>query len=141
VKEAADRASPSRDAGRTRASRGREAMAIQVEERSGAVVLRLDSSYSAFNDELLNEAERTMLAAVEASPTPRVVLDFTQTEYFSSMFIEVLFRVWNRVRKKGGRFVLCGLHPVCREILTTAKLDSIWEIRPTVDEAITACSE
>lgn len=109
---------------------------MTIDQQGDVQIVRMDASYSAFREEILDEAEQAMLRAVESSPRPRIVLDFSQTDYFSSMFIEVLFRVWNRVRTRNGRFAICALQPVCREILETAKLDSIWDIYPTVDEAV-----
>lgn len=109
---------------------------MKIDQENGIQIVRMDATYTAFHEDVLDEAEQTMLQSVETHPVPRIVLDFSQTDYFSSMFIEVLFRVWNRVRNRGGQFTICGLQPVCLDILQIAKLDSIWDIVPTVDDAI-----
>lgn len=78
--------------------------------------------------------------AVEADP-PVVVLDLSQTQFFGSSFIEVLFRVWNRLQGRSGRFAICGLTPHCLDVLKITHLDTLWPLMPTRDEAVAAVSK
>lgn len=79
-----------------------------------------------------------MLTVADADP-PRVVIDLSAVEFFSSSFIEVIFRLWNRVhRRPEGRMALCGLTKYCLEVLQVTNLDELWEIFPDRDSALAA---
>ena len=83
-------------------------------------------------------AAKTLLDSIPPQQ-PRVVVDLSQTTFFGSSFIEVLFRAWNRIHAKpGGRFALCGLSPYCTEVLQITNLDQIWKLYPTRDTAVQA---
>ena len=71
---------------------------------------------------------------------PKVVIDLSYTKFFGSSFIEVLFRVWNRVNGAGGKFALAGLTSYCREVLEITHLDKLWPMLPNADEAVSAVS-
>ena len=57
---------------------------------------------------------------------------------FGSSFIEVLFRLWSRLNGRQGKFALCGLSEYCHEVIDVTKLDQLWTICDTVDEAVVA---
>lgn len=109
---------------------------MEVSEKDAAVVVKLDESYSAFDEVKLNETQDRLLGLVDRHQPPVVILDFTDTEYFSSVFFEVLFRVWKRIKERDGRFALCSLRPTCHEIMQMAKLDTLWDIYPSAAEAL-----
>lgn len=111
---------------------------MKVEQVDGVTVARLDADYSALDEEHLEETQSQLFALVDRSEQPLLVLDFSQTEFFSSTFIEVIFRVWNRLNKRSGKLALAGLQPFCLDILKTAKLDTLWRIYSDVDEAVTS---
>jgi anti-anti-sigma factor len=90
-------------------------------------------------EELLDQIGPEMLQAAQSASPPLVVIDLSQTEFFGSGFIEVLFRVWNRIHvQPGGKLSLCGLQPYCREVLEITHLDKLWPLQPTRDDAVAA---
>jgi anti-anti-sigma factor len=103
---------------------------MEISSSASLTIVHLGASYSAFAEPEIHEAEETINEAMDASPSPHLVLDFSRTEYFGSVFFEVLFRLWKRTEARGGRFVLCHLSPDCMEILDTARLTTLWEIVP-----------
>lgn len=105
-------------------------------DQGNAVVVVLDANYSAFDEAVIEETQDELLTIVEERQPPRIVLDFSETEYFSSVFFEVLFRVWKRVQERGGFFAIAGLKPACHEIMVTAKLDTLWPIYPDWQSAL-----
>ena len=111
---------------------------MHVSVQDGATIVQLDPNYSAFNEPLLDELQEKLLALVKETPSLYLVIDFEETEYFSSVFFEVLFRAWKRTRERQGRFALCNLRPACLEILETAKLDTLWDIYPDLESALQA---
>lgn len=110
-------------------------------ERIGDVtVARLGPKYDAYNKERLEEAQRALFGLVDQADPPILLLDFADTEYFSSTFIEILFRVWNRLKQRKGKLGLCRLNEVCRDMVHTARLDMLWPIFDTINEAVVGLS-
>lgn len=114
---------------------------MTVDQIEGMSVVRMAPRYSGLEDQLLAETERELLDLIEQHPGGGVVLDFAETEYFTSNFIEVVFRVWRRYRKSGGRVVLARLQPFCKDVMHTARLDTLWTLEDDLDVAIKRAGE
>jgi anti-anti-sigma factor len=106
--------------------------------RDGAVtVIEFGPKCKLLEEAMLDTISQEVLPAAQAATPPLVVIDLTQTEFFGSGFIEVLFRVWNRIQQKqGGKMSLCGLQPYCREVIEVTHLDKLWPLHATRSEAV-----
>ncbi|MFV0442942.1 MAG: STAS domain-containing protein [Planctomycetaceae bacterium] len=91
--------------------------------------------FKTINEDLVPSSGEAMMQAAEMDP-PLVVVDLDGVEFFSSSFIEMLFRLWSRLNKREGRFALATLSPNCREILEVTNLQRLWKVCPTRMEAI-----
>lgn len=108
-------------------------------QQDGITIVDMDESYNALDEGPIDAlAELLMRQLEKASGPPRLVLDFTNTNYISSRVLEVLFRTWKRVKERDGRFVLCGVQPFCGEVLQITHLDRIWEMTPDCKAALAA---
>lgn len=91
-------------------------------------------------EDIVADVSEVLLEASRSSP-PKVLIDLNHVEFFSSTFIETLFRVWNRLRaQEGGTFALCQLHPYCLEILTILNLHTVWDIYESREAALAGMS-
>jgi anti-anti-sigma factor len=70
------------------------------------------------------------------SPSRKVVLDFSDVEYFGSSVLEGLRLLWRRLDPLGAKMALCGLSDVGVEILQIANFDRLWPICSTRAEAL-----
>ena len=63
----------------------------------------------------------------------------TISKFFGSSFIEVMFSLWTRLNSRpGAKFALAGVAPYCKEVLTITHLDTLWQLHPSVPDAIKA---
>jgi anti-anti-sigma factor len=67
-----------------------------------------------------------------------VVLDFHRTDYYGSTALGFFVKLWKRVRERGGRMAFCGVSDHEREILRITRLDGLWPICPSRQEALQA---
>jgi len=104
--------------------------------RDGVTIVELGPQYENLEENLLKEIQAYLLEAAETVTPPCLVLDLSHTRFFGSSFIEVLFRVWNRIKKRGGRFALCALQDYCQEVIEITNLDRIWGIYPDQESAV-----
>jgi anti-anti-sigma factor len=117
-------------------------IAPSIEKRDDVTCICLGSEFENLDEQILEAIRSVVLeTAAEADP-PRVIVDMQYTRFFGSPFIEVLFRVWNRINSvPGGRFAISGLTPYCLEVLEVTHLDKLWEIHGSLDEAVAALKD
>ena len=109
------------------------------EEHDGPVTVAvIGPAFETIDDRALDEVTQFLLALTEGKSEMCLAVDLGHTEFFGSAFLGILFRVWNRVTKSDGAFALCALRPHCREVIRTARLDTLWPIYDTRKEAVEA---
>jgi anti-sigma B factor antagonist len=76
------------------------------------------------------------LAARDA--VPKLVLDFSNVGHMSSSALGVLITLHKRVREKNGQLMLCNIQPAIFEIFVITRLNEIFRIYPSREEALAA---
>lgn len=105
--------------------------------QNGVTVVSLGPEYENLDDAILEELQKSILAAVDGAEPPKVVLDLSHTQFFGSAFLEVLLQARNRLTaREGGRFAISGLTTYCAEVISITHLDRVWKIFESVDEAV-----
>lgn len=110
----------------------------EITNRDGVTVIGLGIEYENLDEHLLDRLREVMLEVAKTAAPPLVVLDLSNTKFFGSAFIEILFGVASCLNSREGSFALCGLTSYCREVLTITHLDSLWPIFVKREEAVTA---
>jgi anti-anti-sigma regulatory factor len=73
---------------------------------------------------------------------PLVVINLGHTKHCGSAFLGFLLRLSSRVSgRDGGRFAVSNLLPFCKTVVETTKMNLVWELFETQEEAITAFSK
>lgn len=68
----------------------------------------------------------------------KLILDCAQLEYISSMGLGMLVRVHSRMKKLGGDVKLAALQGAVAQIMNVVGLNRLFQIYPTVADAIAA---
>jgi anti-sigma B factor antagonist len=83
--------------------------------------------------------DRSALVEQIRDPEVRaVVVDFGNVEYFGSLLLDTLCMAWKHARECGAGMALCNVSPVGQEILRKAKLNVLWPVFPSREEAVQA---
>ena len=105
---------------------------IQTEKLSDGVLLRpigeIDLNCAA--------ALRQQLGEVQSARPKRLVIDLSQVPYMDSSGVATLVEAMQVARRGGTRLVLCGLQDKVRSIFEIARLDMVFTIVDTVEEAM-----
>ncbi len=109
---------------------------MEIERRQNVSVIALDAAYEALDHAKFEAAQSMLLEHAETVEPALVVLDLSKTAYLGSAFIEVIFRAWKRVKARQGKLVLCGVQPLCAEVLRTTRLDSVVTCFADVEAAV-----
>ena len=109
---------------------------MRSETIDDVVVAHLDIHYDGLDDQAMDDARRFLLDLVDQRHPPKLLIDLSETDYFGSTFLEILFRIWNRVKRENGRMGVCGLREQCLEIVKTARLDTLLPLYSDVPEGL-----
>lgn len=113
-----------------------------IEKQGDVTCIRLGLEFENLDEQALDMIRTKMLDAAGAAEPARVLIDLQYTKFFGSSFIEVLFRIWNRINGiPGGKFGISGLSDYCKEVLEVTHLDKLWNLYPTFDEAVKDLSD
>jgi anti-anti-sigma factor len=104
--------------------------------QDGVTVIVLNENYDNLDDARLKADSDFLLDAAHSVEPPLLVLDMSNTKFFASEFLGRLFRVWQRLKKRQGKLAVCAASELCGEILSATRVDTIWTITKTRDEAI-----
>ncbi|MBI1367271.1 MAG: anti-sigma factor antagonist [Planctomycetes bacterium] len=80
---------------------------------------------------------RTGLIEIVGAKPARLVVDMTAVPYMDSSGVATLVETLQRQRKNQGKMILCGLQPKVRSIFEIARLDMVFTIVDTVENAKT----
>jgi anti-anti-sigma factor len=111
---------------------------LRVERHGSTSVVRLGTAYNSLDEDTLLDAEQALLTSAESPEAVNLVVDLSDTRYIGSRFIEALFRAHNRIKRKGGKFVLSGLQAHPAEVIRISKLDLLWTQYPNAESAVQA---
>ena len=73
--------------------------------------------------------------ALQGRSTP-IVVDLTAVAFIDSSGLATLIEALQAVSKYGGRLRLCGLSPAVQNLFRLSNLTSIFDIRPSLKEAV-----
>lgn len=86
--------------------------------------------------ELVEPAAALITKPLSQAEAPLVIVDLSPVEFFGSVFLSLMVRLWKLVATKGGTMVLCGASERARELLRVTALDTLWAIYDTRQEAM-----
>ena len=81
---------------------------------------------------------RTAILSSVSAKTPNVVVDLSGVSYMDSSGIATLVEAHQKTGDASGRLALAGLTDRVREVFELTRLQSIFEICPTVEAALSS---
>ncbi len=94
-------------------------------------------------DESCAAIERAFTAEVDRSGATKVVIDASAVTYMNSAGFRALLGLYHKLKKAGGRIVLCGLSDMVSEVLhvlrfvdTSGARPAPFEVQPDVAAAV-----
>lgn len=116
-----------------------ESTGIVIEPREDVVLATVECAR--MEDEHARDMQEKVSAAAQQAPGLAVVLDLSKVTILPSLSIGALVALWQKFKQEQRRLVLVGLGPMVRETLTTCRLDKLFDICDSVDEALSRIRE
>jgi anti-sigma B factor antagonist len=99
---------------------------------NGVVIVRVEGQLVVGNRNELKEHLQSLLEKGER----RFLIDFAQTGYIDSSGLGALVALARKVREEGGDLRLSGLNEDLRSLFELTKLDTLFAISETPDQAL-----
>jgi anti-sigma B factor antagonist len=107
---------------------------VRKDEARGVVIVGVDGQLIVGNR---HELKKKVLDAVEAGDL-KFVIDFAATGYIDSSGLGVLVSLAKKVREAGGELKLAALNDDLRTLFELTKLDTLFTIMDSTEEAVAA---
>lgn len=114
--------------------------AFTIEPHGEVTVITASSAMEWLDIGLAEHAAELMVGPIRGQENPLVVVDLSLLPFFGSLFLSVLLRCHKLVTTQGGMMVLAGVSDKARELFHITKLDLVWPIYRTRQEAIESLS-
>ena len=104
----------------------------QIKDQSGVAVLQVEGQLIVANRQELKDLVQ---AALERGDR-RLLIDFSRTGYIDSSGLGALVSISKRIREAGGELRLSGLNEDLRSLFELTKLDTLFSIADTPQQAL-----
>ena len=81
------------------------------------------------------EIGEQLSALVEKEERPKIIISFAAVDHLSSAALGTLITINNKVKQKGGQLRLSDINPQIYEVFLITKLNKLFRIYPTVNDA------
>ena len=81
---------------------------------------------------------RLQLSEVQETRPATLIIDLVKVPYMDSSGVATLVEAMQTARRANTKLVLCGMQEKVRSIFEIARLDMVFTITPTVEEAMNA---
>lgn len=108
-------------------------MTVEITTRDGATIAALAGEVDL---ERSPGVRRALLDAL--SHKAPVIVDLSGVSYIDSSGIASLVEAYQTARKQGTPFMLCAVSPAAVRVMQLARLDKVFDIRASVDDALAA---
>ena len=110
-------------------------MEITSQHIDNVLVVRMEGRIDFSNNKEFEKALLPVLSA-ETTKNSRVVFDLGGISYMSSAGLRVLMLAAKQLRPVNSEILMAGLQPLLREVFKISRLDMVFKVFDTVEEAL-----
>jgi anti-anti-sigma factor len=112
-----------------------ESKFVRAEQQGNVLVITPLFTYATFAEPDVATELTEVQEQVDSPDTEQVIIDLGEIPYFGSTVLEWMAQLWKRVKSKGGRLAVVRPSEIGREVLAAARLEKLWGIFETRDQA------
>jgi anti-sigma B factor antagonist len=87
--------------------------------------------------EIVHETDE-LIQLINTSQSTNLIIDLSRGDYLGTVMLAAIVKLWKRISQCGGRLALCNVSENVAQVLQLTKLDTIWTIYDTRDQALGA---
>ena len=89
-------------------------------------------------EQAINQIGKRLAGLAEETPKPKLLLDFKNVQHLSSSALGMLITLNKQLMEREGRLVLANIHPQIYEVFKITKLNKLFNIQSTTEDAMAA---
>ena len=109
---------------------------FEIERQGDTVIVTPVRNLGEFAYQEVENEAATVLSLLDKGDVKNVVLDFQKTDHYGSTALGFFIKLLKRVRSLHGQMALCHVSAHELDILRLLKLDKVWPICASRDEAL-----
>ncbi len=109
---------------------------MTVEYVGGDVIVATLVDEKILEESQIQALESSFLPLIEENSPVKLVVDFSQVRFLTSSVLGLLIRLSKKIYQSEGVLRLCGIQPKIYEIFKITRLDKVFDIYPTRQEAL-----
>ena len=109
---------------------------IQSHSHQDVCIVAFDAQYHSDDGSAIANAREALANDAITIAQPCVVVDLSNTEYFGSAFVGLLFALREHVKALGGRLAACVTNASCKEVLAVTQFDRVCPVFESRSEAV-----
>lgn len=113
---------------------------MTIEYVDDVVIVATLTDEKILEESQIQALERSFLSLIEENNPIKLVADFSQVRFLTSSVLGLLIRLSKKINEADGVFRLCCIQTKIYEIFKITRLDKIFEIYPSRQEALEGLS-
>ena len=107
-------------------------MAVKTESKNGLTICRVEGDI----DIACSPDLKKVFDKLISQKTPKIVIELSKVSYVDSSGLATLVGILKNMRSYGGKMRLAGMSPKIKSLFEITKLDKLFEIMASEEEAI-----
>jgi anti-anti-sigma factor len=107
---------------------------LSTEEKKGILITHLSGEINPGNEDIF-QRELENVFTLAQSKKNNIILNFRDLEYINSTGLGVIAHFYRKCNEASLKIMICNLNHMCARLFEITKLDQIFEISPSLDEA------
>lgn len=113
---------------------------LRAAHRDGVLVVEF-ADRDVLDEAAIRQINAELMRQIEGARTKNVLISFQGVEHLSSAALGSLITANSLVKKRGGHLRLSNIKPTILEVFRITKLDRLFQISESVEQAIAAFSK
>jgi anti-sigma B factor antagonist len=109
---------------------------VRSEQHGDVLVITPLFTYASFTEPGITAEWVAVQTQLDLPETKHVIVDLGEIPYFGSTVLEWMAQIWKRIKVNGGKLAAARPSPIGREVLNAARLEKVWGIFNTREEAL-----
>jgi anti-anti-sigma factor len=114
---------------------------LQQRQVGQTLVITPTSDLREFEFDEVEAAAEFTLKQVGSGAARNVIIDFRNTDFYGSTALAFFVKLWKRVTSAGGELAFCNVSQHEREILEITRLETLWPLCDSLEQALAAVHE
>lgn len=113
-----------------------ELASMETEKLAGGVQLVRLKGQRILESQTIDQIGTELTTLIDQANSSKLVVDFSNVEHLSSSVLGMLLTIDKKIQQQKGQLKLSGIRASIQEVFKITRLDQVFDIYPTLEEAI-----